>query len=172
MLAWGKVVSEEFVDSICAIGNYLAVSPSYLMACMAFETGETFRPDIRNAAGSGAVGLIQFMPNVAAALGTTTDELAVMSAVDQLAYVVRYFSPWAGKLHSLGDTYGAILWPAMIGKPDDYPVFRKTDPYHPKLYLQNKGLDFNDDGTITKAEIVARVQREYERGLQPRYALN
>lgn len=35
------------------------------MACMAFETGETFSPNEPNKADSGAVGLIQFMPKVA-----------------------------------------------------------------------------------------------------------
>lgn len=41
------------------------------MAAMAFESGETFSPSIKNAAGSGAVGLIQFMPSTAKALGTS-----------------------------------------------------------------------------------------------------
>ena len=76
MLAWGTRVSPEFVESVRAICSYLAIDPSWLMACMAFETAETFRADIRNAAGSGAVGLIQFMPTTAAALGTTTEFLA------------------------------------------------------------------------------------------------
>ena len=38
------------------------------MAVMSFETGGTFDPGIRNAAGSGATGLIQFMPSTAAGL--------------------------------------------------------------------------------------------------------
>lgn len=140
-------------------------TPSWIMACMAFETGERFTADVRNGAGSGAVGLIQFMPQTAASLGTTIGALAQLSAVDQLSYVEQYFEPWAGRLHSLGDVYGAILWPGMIGRLDTFVVFDGKDPNHPKLYLQNKGLDLNHDGHITKAEIVARVQIELARGL-------
>ena len=171
MLAWGNRVSAGFVAKVRVICASLAIDPNFLMACMAFESGETFRADIRNAAGSGAVGLIQFMPTTAAALGTTTEALASMSDEDQLAYVAKYFAPWARRLNSLGDVYGVILWPGMIGKPDDAVVFRQNDPTHPKLYIQNRGLDFNQDGLITKAEIVARVKAELNRGMSPANAL-
>lgn len=166
-LAWGAKVSPLFRDKVIAISNGLGIDPSWLMACMSFESGETFSPSIRNAAGSGAVGLIQAMPSTAAALGTSTEALAAMTAEEQLAFVAAYFKPWTGRLHSLGDVYGAILWPGMIGKPDDAVIFDRADKRHPKRYLQNRGLDFNRDGKITKSEIVARVQRELDRGLLP-----
>jgi len=167
-LAWGARVSPLFRTTVVGIASDLAISdPSWLMAAMAFETGERFAPDVRNGAGSGAVGLIQFMPQTAAALGTSTDELAAMTPETQLGFVKAYFEPRAGRLNSLGDVYGAILWPAMIGKPDDAVVFDEADPHHPKLYLQNKGLDLNADGKITKAEVVSRVARELDRGLLP-----
>lgn len=70
MLAWGKKVSKPFRDRVLRMGAALQADPSHLMACMAFETGRTFDPAVRNAAGSGAVGLIQFMPATAQALGT------------------------------------------------------------------------------------------------------
>lgn len=170
-LAWGAKVSEDFRIKVKSICIKLGIeNPSWLMACMAFETGHTFSPSIRNAAGSGAIGLIQFMPATAAALGVTVAKLSVLTAVEQLDYVEMYFKPWAGKLHSLGDVYGAIIWPGMIGKPDSWPIFNRDDPAHPKLYLQNKGLDFNSDGEITKAEIVERVQKELILGLRPENA--
>jgi hypothetical protein len=53
----------------------------------------------------------------------------------------------------------------MIGKPDDAVIFDRSDAHHPKLYLQNCGLDLNRDGKITKAEIASRVQRELNRGM-------
>ena len=166
-LAWGAKVSPAFRDRVNQIAAGLGGAPSWLMACMANETGQTFDPAIRNAAGSGAVGLIQFMPQTAAALGTSTAALAAMSAEAQLEYVADYFRPWTGRLHSLGDTYGAILWPAMIGKPDSYVVFDKADAAHPKLYLQNHGLDADSNGKITRAEVCSRVQLLLARGLQP-----
>src|SRR5205823_1065916 len=53
-LAWGNKVSPAFADRVRQIGANLGVDPNSLMAIMAFETGETFSPSIRNAAGSGA----------------------------------------------------------------------------------------------------------------------
>lgn len=142
------------------------------MACMAFETGRTFSPSIRNAAGSGAVGLIQFMPTTCAALGVDVDQMAAMTDVGQLMYVEAYFKSWKGRMKSLGDVYGVILWPGMVGKPDDMVVFDRADPKHPKNYLQNKGLDFNGDGRITKAEVVSRVQTVLDQGLAPSMSIN
>lgn len=167
-LAWGAKVAPIFGIMTMNICRGLRIAdPSWLMACMAFETGETFSPSILNGAGSGAVGLIQFMPATARALGTTTQELAAIPAEAQLHFVEQYFKPWLGKMNSLGDVYGAILWPAMIGKPADAVIFDQSDPSHPARYLQNKGLDFNKDGLITKAEIVSRVHRELDTGLLP-----
>ena len=169
-LAWGARVSPLFRSTVVGMCRRLFIAdPSWLMACMAFETGETFSPSVRNAAGSGAVGLIQFMPATATALGTSTEALAAMTAEGQLLCVEAFFKPWAGRLAGLGDVYGAILWPGMIGKPADAVIFDAADPAHPKLYLQNKGLDLNHDGKITKAEIITQVQRKLGRGLQLPY---
>lgn len=164
-LAWGAKVSAAFRLRVIQIAGALGMDPSDLMACMAFETDETFRADIRNAAGSGAVGLIQFMPATAAALGTTTTTLAKMTAEEQLTIVLRYFKPWDGRLKNLGDVYGAILWPGMIGRSDAYVVFDKADPTRPKLYIQNAGLDFNRDGKITRAEICSKIVAKRSKGL-------
>jgi len=166
-LAWGARVSPLFRAKAISISNGLRIYPSWLMACIAFETGETFSPSIRNASGSGAVGLIQFMPSTAAALGTSVESLASMSAEDQLSFVASYFKPWTGRLHSLGDVYGAILWPGMIGKQDAAVIFDADDVDHPKFYLQNRGLDLDRNRKITKAEIVARVSKELDRGMLP-----
>lgn len=167
-LAWGARVSSTFRGLVIGMCRRLIIpDPSCMMSCMALENGGTFSPSIRNSAGSGAVGLIQFMPATAAALGTTIEQLAAMTAESQLTFVEQYFTSWTGKLHSLGDVYGAILWPGMIGKPDSAVVFDQADLFHPKRYLQNRGLDLNRDGRITKGEIVARVQAEMDRGMLP-----
>lgn len=167
ILAWGAKVSPVFRSKVLAMSGRLVLDPSDLMACMAFETGATFSSSIRNAAGSGAVGLIQFMPQTCASFGRTVDQFVAMSAETQLDWVEKYFAPWRGRLRSLGDIYGAILWPAMIGKPDDAVVFDAADPNHPKLYIQNRGLDLNADGKITKSEVVARVAATLAHGLLP-----
>ncbi len=164
-IAWGAKVAPEFRAQVRDISARLGVNPDWLMACMAFETGRTFSPSIRNAVGSGAVGLIQFMPSTASVMGTSVEALAAMSATSQLVFVEKYFRPNRGRLCSLGDVYMAILWPGGIGKADEFPLFRESDPKHPKRYLQNRGLDWNDDGVITKAEACAGPARELRVGL-------
>lgn len=161
-LAWGSKVSQAFRDRLFEICQILGVEPDYLMACMAFESAETFSPSIKNAAGSGAAGLIQFMPNTAKGLGTTTSALATLTAEQQLEWVLAYFMPYKGRLKTLADVYMAILWPAGIGKPDDWTLWDEVS--RPTTYRQNAGLDLNKDGKITKAEAAAMVLAKLERG--------
>jgi hypothetical protein len=171
MLAWGKKVTAAFSKKVTEIADSLGTDPNFLMACMAFESGESFSASVKNAAGSGAVGLIQFMPSTAQALGTTTAKLAAMSAVSQLDFVEKYFRPSKGKLKSLEDVYMAILWPAAVGKPLSFVLFSKSDTKHPKRYIQNAGLDFDKDGVITKAEAANKVRKKLEKGMQPGFVL-
>lgn len=161
-LAWGAKVSPTFRDRVRWIAEDLELDPNDLMACMAWESGRSFRPDVKNMAGSGATGLIQFMPSTARGLGTTTDELAAMTAEDQLNFVWKYFSPYKGRLKSLPDIYMAILWPKGVGQPDDYALFTGG-----VAYRQNAGLDTNKDGRVTKREAAAKVMGLLAEGLRP-----
>lgn len=166
-LAWGQTVSLAFRERIFEIAQDLQVEPDHLMACIAFESAETFRSDVRNAAGSGALGLIQFMPLTARSLGTSSEALAKMSPECQLDYVRAYFWPYRGRLKSLGDVYMAILWPAGIGKPDDWVLWDRLT--RPTAYRQNAGLDLDKDGKVTKGEAVAKVQAKLKRGQLPAF---
>lgn len=184
-IAWGAKVSDLFLEKVIAIAVKLGLpsdtGPSDLMACMAWESGETFSPSVRNGAGSGATGLIQFMPSTALAFWYTakqiaamsdaqkktnglacTDKLAKMTAEEQLDYVEKYFMPYKGKLKNLGDLYMAILWPKAIGKPDTYVLWDKAN--RPTTYRQNIGLDVNKDGAITRGECLKKVNEKLERG--------
>jgi hypothetical protein len=154
-LAWGAKVSPAFRDKVRAISGRLGCDPSDLMACMAWESGRSFSPSVKNMAGSGATGLIQFMPKTAIGLGTTTANLATLSAEQQLDYVEKYFQPFKGKLNSLADLYMAILWPLAVGKPLEYVLWDERSK--PTTYRQNSGLDTNRDGMITKAECSAKL---------------
>lgn len=164
-LAWGARVSTEFarhVLGICAEFGWSGAHASWLMACMAFESAGTFSASVRNAAGSGAVGLIQFMPSTAADLGTTTENLALLSPESQLTYVRAYFKRYARRIESLSDMYMAILLPKYIGTLDSTVLFSGTGA----SYRQNAGLDANTDGKITKGEATARVAAMLKRGLE------
>lgn len=164
-IAWGSKVSPVFKERILWTADALGCSVNDLMACIAWESGETFRSDIKNAAGSGATGLIQFMPATAKGLGTTTTELASMTPEDQLRYVYKYFQPYAGRLNNLGDVYMAILWPKGVGQPDHYVLFDKKRT--PTTFRQNAGLDLNHDEAITRAECLVKVNQKLAKGLLP-----
>jgi hypothetical protein len=128
---------------------------------MAFETGETFSPSIQNSS-SKATGLIQFIKPTATALGTTLDKLKAMTDIEQLDYVAAYFKPYKNKMSTVSDVYMAILWPAAIGKPEAKVLFAAPS----KTYEQNKGLDFDKDGTVTKAEAAAKVFKKLAEGMK------
>ena len=70
----------------------------------------------------GATGLIQFIPSTARSLGTTTDELRVMSPKDQMQYVQKYFQPYKSKLKDQNTVVLAVFYPKALGKPDDWDM--------------------------------------------------
>lgn len=161
-LIYGSKVTTEFNEKVIQVCSELGINPNYLMAAMAFETGGSFDPAQKNFAGSGATGLIQFMPATAKGLGTTTAELAKMTAVEQLDYVKAYFLPYAGRISTLEDLYMAILWPRGIGKSNDYVLWSRGT----KAYELNSGLDSNNDGSVTKGEAAGKVRVKYEEGME------
>lgn len=170
VLAWGAKVSKDFCQRVIAICQDMFTYPESandLMTCMAFESAGTFSPNIRNAAGSGAVGLIQFMPDTAIALETTTYALSLMTPEDQLTYVKAYFKPYAKRIHSLSDMYMAILMPRYVNLPDNAVLFQDA----PVAYKQNKGLDTNKDGQITKGEVCTRLYSRKQEGLLPQNSI-
>jgi len=146
--------TQTFRARVIEIANQLQTQPIFLMAVMSFETGGTFSPSIRNSQ-SGATGLIQFISSTAIALGTTTQALARMTAIQQLDFVEKYFRPYRGRLNTLEDAYMAVLYPIAIGRGRSYVLFRT-----PSIeYQQNRGLDSNQDGAITVAEAADLVRR-------------
>lgn len=174
-IAWGNKVSAEFLartkwivdDLDIGFGTYDGTSK--LMGIMAFESAETFKASTRNMAGSGATGLIQFMPNTARLLGTTTTKLAAMTPEDQLNYVWKYFAPYKGRLKTLGDLYMAVLWPKGVGQPETFVLWDEASK--PITFRQNAGLDLNKDGIITKAEATAKVAAKLNKGYGDKYVI-
>jgi hypothetical protein len=157
-IAWGTKVSAAFKLKLIQIAENLGVDPNYLISAIAFETGETFSPSIRNR--SGATGLIQFLPNTAAELGTNTADLAAMTATDQMDYVQKYFNPYKNMLETIEDVYMAILWPAAIGKTNSWVLFSRPSAQ----YDRNSGLDTNKDGSVTKEKAAAMVKAKLLKG--------
>ena len=73
--------------------------------------------------------------------------------------VGKYFGMNGGKkAKTLSDVYMMVLWPRAVGKPENYVLFELPG----KAYEQNKGLDKNNDGKITKKEAAAKVKESYD----------
>ncbi len=145
----------DFIKAVKGTAKSLNCSYIDLLACMAFETGRTFNPAIRNSIG--ATGLIQFIKPTAISLGTTTDELAGMTRVEQMQWVEKYFKkgPVAKVAQpQLEDLYMQILWPVAVGKDLDYVLFKEPT----KAYEQNKGLDKEKKGYVTKRDAAQKVR--------------
>lgn len=148
-------VTPEFISKVEAMAERLGTRPEYLMAVMSFETGGSFSPAQRNNAGGSATGLIQFMPNTATELGTSTAALARMSAVDQLDYVERYFNNRSdpGDLNTLEGVYTTVLYGSPRPDPNSTLFSQGT-----RAYSANAPLDTNRDGRITAGEATSFVR--------------
>jgi len=136
----GWTTDTAFLDKIKSISSALNLNYIDMLACMNLETGRTFDPAITNSLGY--TGLIQFGEHSGARLvGTTTAALREMDRVTQCDYVKDYFVK--NKLTTkaptprLVDIYLTILWPAAVGRPDDYVIF----PAGSSQYRANHGFD-------------------------------
>lgn len=147
----------EFIQKVNEVATNLQTKPEYLFAVMAFETGNSFDPCVKNRLSS-ATGLIQFLESTAKGLGTTTSQLCKMTRTEQMVYVEKHFLPKKGKLNSLRDVYMAVFMPSAVGKDENYVIAKKgTDDYE-----QNKGLDINSDGYITTNEATIKVANNFQ----------
>lgn len=159
-------LSDAGRKAVLTIADSLGTDPDYLVTVMSFESARTFSPAKKNAAGSGATGLIQFMVNPgswAAGKGYTGESLSQMSQEEQiLGPVYQYFEGWRGHLNSLDDVYLAVFFPSAIGKNDDYIVGdRDGTEFQQKVYEQNRGFDSSNSGVIRRSDIVRTIRGVY-----------
>ena len=148
----------NFTNKLNKIANELGVKSADLLTIMNFES--RVDPTKYNTNGSGAVGLIQFMPDTAAALGTSTTKLAKMSAVEQLDYVYLYYKQYIKPGASLGDLYLATFYPAALNKSDNFVIGRQgASGVRGAIYSQNAAaLDINKDGVITVGDVRSAIK--------------
>jgi hypothetical protein len=157
-------LSKADLSALNTAAKAIGVPVDWLATVISFETGGTFSPSVLNRAGSGAFGLIQFMPSTAQALlKTATAQEAVakgmaMSFAQQLKeMVIPYFKGGTYKdLHAL---YLHVFYPAAANKSDDYIVGSAPGA----VYTQNKGLDIGGKGYITRADITSTISGVYNR---------
>jgi soluble lytic murein transglycosylase-like protein len=145
-----------FARGVRQVAGSLEIPPEWLMAVIYAES--RFDAAVRNHRGSGATGLIQFMPATARELQTSTQHLRALPPCMQLEYVYRYLQQVKsryGPFRSLTDLYLGILYPRARGQDLCYTLYSRPA----KAYLQNRGLDENGDGRVTVSDIDRRLQR-------------
>lgn len=142
---------EDFQRELVRMATRLGLDPSPIAAVMSIESA--FKPNARNP-HTRATGLIQFMPATAIGLGTTIDELAQISALQQLPFVEKYFRPLVPRIKTPGDYYMAVFMPAHVGEPGETELFRKGT----KGYEQNAVLDRDGDGVIRIADVTRTIE--------------
>lgn len=131
---------------------------------------------------NGAVGLIQFTKdaidslNKENSLSLTKKKLALMTDLDQLEYVKKYFMlyNWHKKLLSPEDIYLQVFAPIGIAKKGSYVLYEKHEkPETEKQkvsnrnYEANKSVDEenNNDQKIQRSEILGRYRISFAEGL-------
>lgn len=116
--------------------------------------------------GTTAVGLIQFTDksieelNRVHGLNLTKEKIAQMSPIEQLDLAEKYlmiaksynFAPDARL--SAGDLYAITFLP---GRANQEVLCRQGENY----YKQNKGLDLNNDGVISKQDLENRLAKKH-----------
>jgi hypothetical protein len=89
------------------------------MRIIRFETAGSFSPTSQDPSGV-SIGLIGFTRSTARALGTSREELAKMTAVEQLDYVYKFYKMNGLRPGSdIGTVYMLTFMPAYAYSPDD-----------------------------------------------------
>lgn len=154
----------DFTIKLLAVSKLLGVDPNWLMQIFKAESG--VRADIRNTFApfykylkgvktldGYATGLIQFTPDTARRLGTTTTALEKMTRTQQLDWVYLYLKKYAGKLKSYFDVYLVVFFPAAVPYSNDPNyVFEVKNISRTAVAKANPAIDINKDGKITMGE--------------------
>lgn len=155
-------VTYDFLNKVIQVADKLGTSPDNLMTVMAVESG--LNPQCGNS--SSPVGLIQFtessIDNINRNNGTnySKEDILNMDGIQQLDLVYLHCKG-QGDLSDLGDLYMSLFCPKAVGQDDDFELYCEGS----KEYEKNKILDLNNDGIITRREVMDKVyekRAEYE----------
>lgn len=149
---------EAFVRVVAAAGY----DPVGIGAVIQNETAGTWDPAIHGPKAFSTfpgypIGLLQFSPDTAKSLGTSTDELGAMSFVQQLKFIPAYYAKFGGPsvFSDPGDYYLAG-WGTSPQSADD-KVLAEAGTV---AYDKNKGLDRDGDGIITAGDLRGLVHAQ------------
>ncbi len=148
----------DFEQKVRSVSRKLDIPPEWLMAVMHSES--RFDATVRNYKGSGATGLIQFMPATAKDHDITLEKLRNMNHTQQLDFVYNYLNEKRKKyrdFENLTDLYIAILYPMALKEDYCYTLYEEPEA----AYRQNVGLDQDRDGRVTIQDIDKFLKRIY-----------
>ena len=147
---------KTFLTAIRQLAAKRGINEAQLLGLIASES--SFNPTAVNK-DTGAAGLIQFMPEVAEALGTSQEEILKMSRAEQVALMDQYFemnnlpnNPTAGQLKT------NVLMPSYTNQDDSFELMTRHKQFtdgeagNPNTFKVNQGLDYNKDGFVTVGE--------------------
>lgn len=180
-----RINGTAFLEKVKLISELLKINHGWLLSVMYFESARSFRADVQAPGNSNYVGLIQFGHAAAKDLGTTVAQLKLMSAIDQLDYVHKFYQMWIDRFTRIMgrpfyykdalDLYTATLYPAALGKSDDY-ILGSADNTVASVAYGNRWFDLNKDGKITNGEfrsyIRTNIFAEYENDVLGTSAIN
>ncbi len=133
-------VSPQLAAKIVSVASAVGAHPGDLANIIHFESNQTFDPAIRNPR-SGSVGLIQFDPGTTPhELGITVDQLASLSAQDQMDWVQVKLDR-ARNGHALNTPHRlamAVFFPAAVLWPEQQPL-------PPAVVAANSGISSSFD---------------------------
>jgi len=142
----------EFLNNVNKYAKEKGIKASDLLSVMAAES--RIDPTSVNKV-SGATGLIQFMPDTARGLGTSTEELRKMSRSQQFEFVKKHLDQAGLKSGSSGgEIYAKVFLPGRKGE-----VLTKQGENY---YEANKGLDVDKSGdiSVTDLEKVSQLNKK------------
>jgi hypothetical protein len=144
-----------FVRTVENIAREFNTDPKNLWRVMDFES--KLDPQAVNPK-SKAVGLIQFMPKTAKALGTTSQDIFNMLPVQQLELMRRYFIQNGVKKikrPTYGDLYLLVFYPYAIDKSNWFQIgTEKSLKWAHEVAKQNPVFPKNRRGLIDRGSVI------------------
>lgn len=135
------------------VARAVGAHPFDLANLIAFESG--WNPAAVGPSGVGATGLIQFTPRTAKGLGTSTDALRRMNAMQQMAFVQKYLERICGgqPISTPHRLYMAVFYPSAM-------TWSPTQPFPEEVVRRNTYR--TKEGTVsiqTPLDYAALVER-------------
>jgi hypothetical protein len=166
----------RFIARVQELSRKVGVYPDAFIKV--FEIECSMDPRAINTA-SGAVGLIQFMPDTAIELKTTSEDILRMDGIQQLDLVEKYFN--LNRIKSridmvppnqrgLDHIYLGVFYPAAVSKPDSFVMGseRSNDRYWIKKIAEQNSAYKNSRGVVTRGAILKRIRNKNYRYSLPR----